>query len=82
MILFCVCNVLEFFVTVNMICIYEQRVWFNSCVAAFLKDPTAQAHGKFFVAPANMQIEKSQKKIQPTRDVRASSSRARSNSHQ
>ena len=28
----------------------------------FLKDPTAQAHGKFFVAPANMQIEKSQEK--------------------
>jgi hypothetical protein len=62
----------------------------------FLKDPTAQAHGKFFVAPANMQIEKSQgkkerergKKIVPTNSrhhetlVRASSSRARSNSHQ
>ena len=27
-----------------------------------LKDPTAQAHGKFFAAPANMRIEKSQGK--------------------
>lgn len=40
MIFFCVCNVLEFFVTANMICIYmKKRVWFNSCVAAFFEGP-------------------------------------------